>query len=93
MRRVLQAALLMSGSMAALAAGAPQIPTELTAPAGAKLVLKAHATGSQIYTCKAGNGRRVPVGVERAGCGPARQEGRRDRSPFRRTDLEAQGRQ
>ncbi len=55
MRRVLQAALLMSSSMAALAAGAPQIPTELTAPAGAKLVLKAHATGAQIYTCKAGN--------------------------------------
>jgi hypothetical protein len=55
MRRVLQAALLMSSSMAALAAGTPQIPTELTAPAGAKLVLKAHATGSQIYTCKAGN--------------------------------------
>ena len=55
MRRVLQAALLMSSSMAALAAGTPQIPTELTAPAGAKLVLKAHATGAQIYTCKAGN--------------------------------------
>src|SRR5260221_8105213 len=55
MRRLLQAALLMSSSMAALAAGTAQIPTELTAPAGAKLVLKAHATGSQIYTCKAGN--------------------------------------
>jgi hypothetical protein len=55
MRRVLQAALLMSSSMVALAAGKPQIPTELTAPAGAKLVLKAHATGAQIYTCKAGN--------------------------------------
>jgi hypothetical protein len=54
MGRVLQAALLMSSSMAALAAGAPQIPTELTTPAGAKLVLKAHATGSQIYTCKTG---------------------------------------
>lgn len=55
MKRVLQAALLMSSSMAALAAGRPQIPTELAPPAGAKLVLKAHATGSQIYTCKAGN--------------------------------------
>jgi len=55
MRRVLQAALLMSSSMAAVAADRPQIPTELTPPAGAKLVLKAHATGSQIYTCKAGN--------------------------------------
>lgn len=55
MRRVLQAALLMSGSMAALAAGRPQIPTELSPPAGAKLMLKVHATGSQIYTCKAGS--------------------------------------
>src|SRR3569832_778689 len=55
MRRVLQAALLMSSSMAALAGDRPQIPTELTPPAGAKQVLKAHATGSQIYTCKAGN--------------------------------------
>jgi len=55
MKRALQAALLMSSSMAALGADRPQIPTELTPPAGATLVLKAHATGSQIYTCKAGN--------------------------------------
>jgi hypothetical protein len=53
MTRVLQVALLMTCSTVALAAP-PQIPAELTAPAGEKLVLKAHATGSQIYTCKAG---------------------------------------
>jgi hypothetical protein len=53
MMRMLQATLLMAGSLAAVA-GTPPIPTELTPPAGAKLVLKAHATGSQIYTCKAG---------------------------------------
>ena len=53
MMRVLQAVLLMTGSVTALA-GAPRIPTELTPPAGAKLLLKAHATGSQIYTCKTG---------------------------------------
>jgi hypothetical protein len=53
MMRVLQTVLLLAGSVAAVA-GAPRIPTELTPPAGAKLVLKSHATGSQIYTCKAG---------------------------------------
>src|SRR5882757_1138695 len=53
MMRVLQAALLMTCSAAAMA-GASSIPTELIPPGGAKLVLKAHATGSQIYTCKAG---------------------------------------
>jgi hypothetical protein len=53
MMRMLQAALLMSGSVAAMA-GTPKIPPELTPPAGAKLVLKAHATGSQIYSCKTG---------------------------------------
>jgi uncharacterized protein DUF3455 len=53
MMRVLQVALLMTGSVAAMA-GAPRVPTELTPPAGAKLLLNAHATGSQIYTCKAG---------------------------------------
>ena len=53
MMRVLQAALLMTGSVAAVAA-APQIPTELPPPAGAKVVLNTHATGSQIYTCKTG---------------------------------------
>jgi hypothetical protein len=35
-------------------AAAPQIPAEIQVPAGVKLVLKAHATGYQIYTCKAG---------------------------------------
>ena len=52
MMRMLRVALLLTGSVAA--AGVPQIPTELTPPAGARLVLKAHATGSQIYICKAG---------------------------------------
>lgn len=53
MTRVVQTALWITCSAAAIA-GAPSIPTELTPPAGAKLVLKAHATGAQIYTCKAG---------------------------------------
>lgn len=53
MMRMLQAVLLMSGSVVATA-GAPAIPTELTPPAGEHLLLQAHATGSQIYTCKAG---------------------------------------
>lgn len=53
--RVLQTTLLLlTCSGVAAAAGAPKIPTELTPPAGSKLVLKAHATGVQIYTCKAG---------------------------------------
>src|SRR4051812_18547887 len=52
MMRMLQVALLLTGSVGV--AGVPQIPTELTPPAAARLVLKAHATGSQIYTCKAG---------------------------------------
>jgi hypothetical protein len=50
---MLQPILLLTCSTVTLA-GTPQIPAELTAPAGEKLVLKAHATGSQIYTCKAG---------------------------------------
>ena len=52
MTRVLQMILLMSCSGAGMA-GTPAIPTELTPPAGAKLVLKAHATGAQVYICKA----------------------------------------
>lgn len=35
-------------------AAPPQVPAELKAPAGTKLVLQAHATGVQIYICKAG---------------------------------------
>jgi hypothetical protein len=50
---VLQAALLMTCSVGAMA-GVPSIPTGLTPPAGEQRVLKAHATGFQIYTCKAG---------------------------------------
>ena len=53
MKRVLQMGLLLSLATAA-SAGAPPDVSQLTPPAGAKLVLKAHATGSQIYTCKAG---------------------------------------
>jgi hypothetical protein len=53
MTRMLQAGLLMAWSAVTVAA-APQIPADIKAPAGEKLVLKAHATGSQIYTCKAG---------------------------------------
>jgi hypothetical protein len=53
MTRVLQTTLLLMCSTVTVA-GTAQIPAQLTAPAGEKLVLKAHATGSQIYTCKAG---------------------------------------
>ncbi|CAA3004955.1 Hypothetical predicted protein [Olea europaea subsp. europaea] len=52
MTRVLQTVLLLSCSAAAMA-GTPSIPTELTPPARARLVLKTHATGAQVYTCKA----------------------------------------
>ena len=38
-------------------AGTPGIPDEIKVPAGEKLVLKAHATGFQIYTCKAAGDR------------------------------------
>ena len=42
--------------LAALAqAQSTEIPTSLQPPAGEKLVLKAHATGFQIYTCGLGN--------------------------------------
>jgi len=53
MTRALQTALLMTCS-AVTVAGTPPIPPQLAPPAGEKLVLEAHATGSQIYTCKAG---------------------------------------
>jgi hypothetical protein len=53
MTRVLQAALWVTFSAVTMAA-TPPIPAALTVPASEKLVLKAHATGSQIYTCKAG---------------------------------------
>jgi hypothetical protein len=32
----------------------PQVPDAIQAPAGAEVVLLAHASGSQIYTCQAG---------------------------------------
>src|SRR6201996_2022244 len=53
MMRVLQLVALMACSTAILAK-TPQIPSQIAAPAGEKLVLKTHATGVQIYTCKAG---------------------------------------
>ena len=53
MMRLLQSTLMLSLATVVVAR-APVIPAEIKAPAGDKLVLKAHATGSQIYTCKAG---------------------------------------
>jgi hypothetical protein len=53
MMRLLQATVLFGVSVVATAAP-PAIPDPIKAPAGEKLVLKAHATGSQIYTCAAG---------------------------------------
>jgi hypothetical protein len=45
--------MLMACSAAAMAA-TPPIPDAIKAPAGEKLVLKAHATGFQVYTCNTG---------------------------------------
>jgi len=56
MLRMLQGTLLLAFSALSVA-GAPKIPDELKVPAGEKLVLKAHATGFQIYTCKAAGDR------------------------------------
>jgi hypothetical protein len=58
MTRALRAAVLLAVS-AVTVAGAPKIPDELKVPAGEKLVLQAHATGYQIYTCK-GQGEGAP---------------------------------
>src|ERR1700761_2373265 len=52
--RLLQAALLIGFSTVATPAGTA-IPDAIKAPAGEKLVLKAHATGVQIYTCGSGD--------------------------------------
>jgi hypothetical protein len=51
MTRALRAAMLLVFPAVTLAAP-PRIPAEIAAPAGEKIVLKAHATGAQIYTCK-----------------------------------------
>jgi len=51
MLRMLQTAVLMTFSALSVAA-AVKIPDELKVPEGEKLLLKAHATGFQIYTCK-----------------------------------------
>lgn len=53
MMRLLQSTLMLSLATVVVAR-APVIPAEIKTPAGDKLVLKAHATGSQIYVCKAG---------------------------------------
>jgi hypothetical protein len=52
MLRMLQGTMLLAFSGLSVAA-APRIADEIKVPAGEKLVLKAHATGFQIYTCKA----------------------------------------
>jgi hypothetical protein len=49
---MLQGIVLLAFSALSVAA-APGLPDEIKVPAGEKLVLKAHATGFQIYTCKA----------------------------------------
>ena len=56
MLRVLQGTVLLALSTLSVA-GAPAIPDAIKAPAGEKLLLKAHATGFQIYTCKAAGDR------------------------------------
>jgi hypothetical protein len=56
MLRMLQGTLLMAFSALSVA-GPPAIPDEIKVPAGEKLVLKAHATGFQIYTCRAAGDR------------------------------------
>jgi hypothetical protein len=56
MTRVLQPAVLMVCSAVTIA-GVPEVPAEIKAPSGEKLVLKVHATGSQVYTCKAAGDR------------------------------------
>ena len=56
MLRVLQVTVLMAFSALSVA-GTPGTPDEIKVPAGEKLVLKAHATGFQIYTCKAAGDR------------------------------------
>jgi hypothetical protein len=52
MMRLLQVTVLI-GMSAVAAAATPVIPDPIKTPAGEKLVLKVHATGSQIYTCAA----------------------------------------
>jgi hypothetical protein len=52
---MLQGTVLLAFSTLSVAA-APVLPDEIKVPAGEKLVLKAHATGFQIYTCKADGG-------------------------------------
>jgi hypothetical protein len=56
MLRVFQGAALLAFSALSVA-GAAAVPDEIKVPAGEKLVLKAHATGFQIYTCKSAGDR------------------------------------
>ena len=47
-------AVVLMAHSAVILAGELKVPAELEVPAGERLVLKAHATGSQVYVCKAG---------------------------------------
>lgn len=53
MLRMLQGSVLLALSALSVA-GPAGVPEAIKVPAGEKLLLKAHATGFQIYTCKAG---------------------------------------
>jgi hypothetical protein len=54
--KLLQAALMIGMVLQARAQGNshPDVPESIKAPAGEQLVLKAHASGSQIYVCRPG---------------------------------------
>jgi len=49
----MEAGAVLLGFSALSVAAPPAVPDEIKVPAGEKLVLQAHATGFQIYTCKA----------------------------------------
>lgn len=46
--------LLFGGLLQAQTVARPDVPDKIKAPAGENVVLQAHATGSQIYTCQQG---------------------------------------
>jgi hypothetical protein len=55
-KRFMQIAMMMAMGMFAMGqnVGRPDVPEQIKAPAGEQIVLQVHATGSQIYVCKAG---------------------------------------
>ncbi len=57
--RYLPIALLLATAIHARGQGIvpPEVPAEIKAPAGEQVVLVAHATGSQIYTCQVADGK------------------------------------